>query len=376
MLPRSPSLFACAVLVAVAAPVSAQTTNPLFAAYRFAPPELGSRPAGLGGAFVGLADSVQAAVANPAGLTLIPISEVALASQTPWAGAAFGRQRFRVAGYVVDMGNQRADLAPAYPTTGGFVDSSVREAGIAAGVRLHTRVRLGASLAWSRLDLYGERVDASIEGVETVASTVRSDSGHLRGSVGLLVILYGADARALPSLRMGLSVQPGFDWSAHVTGDPLGAAAPVEIRRPSVVSGGLALRAADRWTILAQGDIVRYSEVRDTLARNVGEVAAEGFRMANVLEPRVGAEFSAPLWCGCGSVKLRGGLHYRSPGTLVYDGPDADLARAFAPGTWSTVGTAGASFFAEYYGHGIRLDIDSQDLVHGPDLSFGIVWRF
>jgi hypothetical protein len=75
-------------------------------------------------------------------------------------------------------------------------------------------------------------------------------------------------------------------------------------------------------------------------------------------------------------VKLRGGLHYRSPGTLLYEGADPVLSRAFAPGSWRTVGTLGASFSSEYYGHGIRLDLDSRDLVHGPDLSFGVVWRF
>ncbi len=117
-------------------------------------------------------------------------------------------------------------------------------------------------------------------------------------------------------------------------------------------------------------------EVVDTLERNVGPAAADGFHMKNVLEPRVAAEFSAPLWCGCGNVKLRGGLHYRSPGTLAYDGPDPVLAQAFVPGSWQTVMTLGASIFGEYAEKGIRLDLDSLDVLHGPELSFGRVLRF
>jgi hypothetical protein len=369
---RGPWLAACA-LSALAPSLSAQTTDPLFAGYRWAPDGIGSRPAGLGGAFVGLADDVKAALANPAGLTLIPISEIGLSSGRPWVGAGFGRPRLRVAGYLTQTGEARVDVPAVYPTTGGSLDSSVWETGLAAGVELHTRVRVGASLAWSRLDLEGERLAATVEGEPTVAASVHAENGHLRGSVGLLVVLVGADARALPSLRMGLSVQPGFDWSARVKAGP---EATIDVRRPTVIGAGFALRASDRWTVLAQGDVIRYGEVVDALKQNVGEDAAAGFSLENALEPKVAAEFSAPLWCGCGIVKLRGGLHYRSPGTLLYEGADPVLSRAFAPGSWRTVGTLGASFSSEYYGHGIRLDLDSRDLVHGPDLSFGVVWRF
>lgn len=368
--------FAAFAVLALAPPLAAQTTDPLFAGYRWAPGGVGSRPAGLGGAFVGLADGVKAAVANPAGLTLIPLSEIELSSGKPWVGAGFGRQRFRVAGYFTQTDEDRVDLMDPNPSHRGFLDSSVWEAGLAAGAELHTRVRVGASLAWSRLRLEGQRTATSAGGQETVLSSVDGEDGQLRASLGLLVVLIGANARALPSLRMGVSYQPGFDWSAQMKADPAAPAAPIDIHRPSVITAGFAWRAADRWTVLAQGDVIRYSEVVDALVRNVGPDAAAGFRMPNVVEPRVAAEFSAPLWCGCGSVKLRGGLHYRSPGTLGYEGTDPIAAQAFAPGNWRTVAAAGASFFAEYYGNGIRLDLDSRDLVHGPELSFGIVWRF
>jgi hypothetical protein len=372
---RGPGLAACTLLT-LASPLAAQTTDPLFAGFRWAPTSVGSRPAGMGGAFVGLADSVKAAVANPAGLTLIPISEIGLSSGKPWIGAGFGRRRVRMAGYITQTEEARVELSEIGPSNGGFLDSSVWEAGLAVGVELHPRVRIGASLAWSRLRLEGQRTVAGAEEQEAVVSSVDGDEGHFRTSAGLLVVLVGANARALPSLRLGVSYQPGFDWSAQMKREPAAPASPIGIRRPTVITAGFAWRAVDRWTFLAQGDVIRYSEVVDALERNVGASAAASFRLPNVVEPRLGAEFSAPLWCGCGSVRLRGGLHYRSPGTLRYEGVDPIAARAFAPGAWKTVATIGASLFAEYFGNGIRLDLDSRDVFDGPDLSFGIVWRF
>jgi hypothetical protein len=75
-------------------------------------------------------------------------------------------------------------------------------------------------------------------------------------------------------------------------------------------------------------------------------------------------------------VKLRGGAHYQSPGTLRYSGPDPALAAAFPSLQWTAVYSLGASFFSEYLGNAVRLDLDSKDLLDGPELSFGIVWRF
>jgi hypothetical protein len=150
---------------------------------------------------------------------------------------------------------------------------------------------------------------------------------------------------------------------------------PVDVRRPSLVSAGLAWRPSDRWTIAVQGDLVRYQEVVDTL-RRTDAAGALGFEVPNAVEPRAGVEFGAPLWCGCGTVKIRGGIHYRSPGTLQYRGADDAVARAFNQRDWETVATLGGSLFSEYFGHALRLDLDAKDVIHGPELSFGLVFRF
>jgi hypothetical protein len=204
---------------------------------------------------------------------------------------------------------------------------------------------------------------------------VTSDDVHLRASVGVLMTLLGSDRRSLPSLRLGLAYQPGFDWSARIEEGPASGSRPIGMRRPSVVLAGLAFRPADRWMFTAQGDLVFNREVVATLRRNVGN-DAPGFRMSDTLEPRLGTEFSAPLWCGCGIVRLRGGLDFRPPGTLVYEGEDEVASAAFRSGTWRTVTSLGASFVTEHFGNALRLDIDSRDVFQGPELSFGIVWRF
>jgi hypothetical protein len=353
-----------------ASPLAAQTSDPIFARWRWNPASLGSRPAGIGGAFVAVADSVKAAYANPAGLTLIPVRELGASSGTPWLGGAAGSRTLRLAAYVTQAADSRAEWdEPSLPgNRSGFLQSSVWEVGIGAGAQPLPRFRVGASLAWSRLDMEGEDVRSDVEGAR-VSTSVASDKGELRLAAGVLIDLVGGQRGSLPSLRLGVAYQPGFDWSADLSDDPAGGAVavPIAVRRPSLIAAGLGYRPTDRWSFSAQGDVILYSEVVEALRRNSGEAAAD-FSLPDTIEPRLGAEFASPLWCGCGVVKLRAGLRY--------GGSDPVLARAFSPTQWRTVFSVGGSFFAEYLGNAVRLDVDSKDLFEGPALSFGIVWRF
>jgi hypothetical protein len=360
-----------------ASPLAAQTSDPIFAGWRWNPATLGSRPAGLGGAFVAVADSVKAAYANPAGLTLIPVREIGVSSGNPWLGGAAGGRTLRLAAYVTRTADSRTQWdEPSLPgNRSGFLEASVWEAGVAVGAQPLPRVRVGASLAWSRLDMEGEDTRSDVEGAR-LSTRVASDQAELRLAAGVLVDLVGSRRGSLPSLRLGVAYQPGFDWSAQLSNDPSGGAAPasIAVRRPSLIAAGLGYRPTDRWSFSAQGDVILYSEVVEALRRNQADAA--GFSLPDALEPRLGAEFASPLWCGCGVVKLRAGLHYQSPGTLRYQGQDPALASAFGPTQWRTVLSVGGSFFAEYLGNAVRLDVDSKDLFDGPALSFGIVWRF
>jgi hypothetical protein len=352
------------LLAACAPPLAAQTNDPLFAGWRWAPPSVGSRPAGMGGAFVGMADDAKAAVVNPAGLTLIPItrrSESLRASpgpRSPW-----GRGELRLAGFVSRAENGHVELEDVAPGRVGSLDSSVGEAGLALGFSLTQRLKLGGSVATTKLSLDGQRRVPGEAGTEQIAASVTSDDTHVRAGAGLLLVLLGANARALPSLRLGVSWQPGFDWAAEMSDETEGART-IAFRRPTLVSTGLAWRASDRWSIVAQGDIVLYSEVLASLERNIGEAALD-FSLPSTVEPRIGGEFVAPLWCGCGVVRLRGGLHYRSPGTLRYLGPTRCCA---GPSPRRAGGRSRRS--APRYGGALRqrapLDVDVRDVFEGP----------
>ena len=344
------ALLTCALTSRAAA----QTPDPSFAGYSFAPASVGSRPAGMGGAFVALADDTKAAVVNPAGLMLIPLTELSLSSGERWAAASTGQRLLRLAGYLT-----RSDAET--PT----LDSSVLEGGLATGFKPFRRVSLGVGVAWSRLTLEPASV--------STGTPSSSEDTQVRFTAGLLLDLLKRTGGSLPALRLGVSYQPGFDWSLRLPASP--SANPTDVRRPSLVAAGLAFRPKDRWTLSVEGDLVRYREVIETLRRNSAALAGE-WSLPDAVEPRAGVEFSAPLWCGCGVVRLRGGLHYRSSGRLRYGGTDPQLARAFEHDPWQTTGTLGASFFTEHFGHALRIDVDSRDVFNGPELSFGLVFRF
>jgi hypothetical protein len=346
-----------------------QTTDPLFAHWRWAPQGIGSRPAGLSGAFVALADEVKTAYVNPAGLTLIPIHEVGVSTGGRWAGAAWSGRKLRAAAYAATVDDRRIELSGAAAGPGRpFLEADVWEAGIALGVAPFSRFRIGGALARTESSLRAERPRGS-----AAAASLSGSESRWRGSAGVLLDLIERGGRPLPSLRLGASYQRGFDWSSTLTVDTTASA--VQLRRPSVFAAGLAWRLTHQWTFSAQADLIRYREVVETLRRNVG-AAALGFELSDQVEPRLGAEFVWPLSCGCGVSKLRGGVHYRSAGVLTYRGADPSLAAAFPGALGRAVGSLGASFLAEYFGRALRFDVDSADLLEGPELSFGVVFRF
>src|SRR5258706_13527562 len=75
-------------LIAATLPASAgaQTGDIVFGAWSWRSRDPGSRPAGLGGAYVAVADSIRTAAGNPAGLAPIPQAELAAGTANPWAG--------------------------------------------------------------------------------------------------------------------------------------------------------------------------------------------------------------------------------------------------------------------------------------------------
>lgn len=369
------AVVAAAVVAATGPSLYAQTADPSFGAWRWAPEPPGSRPAGLGSAYVALADSVRAATINPAGLALIPDWEFGVSSAHFWAGAAHGGQRVRMAAYVAETdtpssGGPEVDEA-------GPLTASVREIGLTSAFEPVRGVRLGVTASWARLRVDGDPFP--LAGSPDSSVSLAGDSTKLRWTLGALVDLTRRRGLSVPSLRLGFAVQPGLDWAVDRSAsapDAVPETTSVELRRPTLVSAGLAWRSSARWTVAAEADLIRYSEVLDTLTANVGSETSDAFQLGDAVEPRLGLEFAAPLSCGCGSVRVRGGVRGRSPGSLRYSGEDAALAVAFPGASWRAVFTLGASLVGEYFGRAIRLDLDSTDLLEGPRLSVGATMRF
>lgn len=351
-----------------AVPAAAQTTDPVFAGWRFSPATVGSRSAGMGGAFLAVADDARAAVTNPAGLTQVPVNEVSVSTGRPWAAVASGRRRFRFAAYAT-----KAEQEPAEPREGPeriSLQPSITEFGVAGGLQMLKRVRVGFAVAHSRMNVEEEGRNQG-NGATPVHPLVGGEESQIRYTAGVLIDLLRVSGGSTSPLRFAFAVQPGIDWSV-----PQAGGGSVDIRRPSVTSFGLGWRADNHWSFSAQGDFIRFRDVVQTLRRNVGDEAAEGFDLPDEVEPRIGGEYATPLTCGCGSVKVRAGFQYESPGTLRYEGNDATLASAFSGQRRKVVFTLGGSLFAEHFGNALRFDLDARDVVDGPDLSFGVVWRF
>jgi hypothetical protein len=362
-----------ATLLTLAVPVCArsQTVDPLFAAVRWAPQPPGSRPAGIGGAFAAVADGGKALYFNPAGLAQIPQQELELSFADPWLSAAARLGPLRLGAYAT-----RSPFGDPEPTADSL-DLRFSELGFGVGIAPLHRLKLGVSAAWSGLELAGRRSAPDASGQLAPLVEISGEDRQLRLTFGALFTVYTKEVRGLPSLRVGAAYQRGFDWQGRVAEAAPGAQSrPIRVRRPSVLTAGLAFYGTHQWSLFAQGDVIRYGEVLGSVRGNVGSAVARGFDIDDAIEPRVGGEFAIPLTCGCGTLKLRGGLQYLSPGTLVYTGADPVLEQLFGPRSWRTVASLGASFFAEYFGKALRLDLDSKDVLDGPALSFGIVFRF
>src|SRR5262252_6178694 len=78
-----------AAALALPAVAGAQTTDFVFGGWSWRPTDPSSRPAGFGGAYVAVADSVRTVSVNPAGVALIPKAELALGSASRWAGFGY-----------------------------------------------------------------------------------------------------------------------------------------------------------------------------------------------------------------------------------------------------------------------------------------------
>ena len=257
--------IACAALPLTAA---GQTDEPVFADWRANPLTIGSRPAGMGGAFVAVADDARAAFINPAGLTQIPITELSISSGRPWLGIASGRRRLRFAAYYTRAEQEQLPELAGAPRPA--LQPATWEAGVAAGFQPFRLVRLGIGVAYRSLEIEQEGA-----GTETHPLVGGSDS-EVRVTLGALVDLIPARVVGSSPFKLGVSVQPGVSFRIPRPGQP-----EVEIRRPTVAAAGLSWRASYLVELQRTGGFHPLPGSPGRAAAQRGDDAGDDFAMPN-----------------------------------------------------------------------------------------------
>jgi hypothetical protein len=405
------------VMVAVIAatfptPGGAQTPDVLFGGWSWRSRDLGSRPAGLGGAYVAVADSLRTATINPAGIALIPSAELAAGTANLWAGAGFSLRRTSKgaagppgptpaapAGPVAERPTQPGagvvvPCAPARQTRpwavalfaeqavrqesqvevvrgpglseSGLLSSTAEEVGLSLARGLMPWLDFGVTASWRHVRMEGESAVLNLAGDELSRIVIGGDSNKARGVAGLLATF--GPASDPTAFRLGLAYhQDLVAWKVERTAiDRVGGVVTgpqtIDVEEPPVLAAGAALRLSDTWLFTGEVDYIWYERVTRSLARNTDAATASPFRLGNRLEPRLGIEMTRPSPTG-GYFKVRAGIRRETPGRLAYEGTDPTLIQAFGQTGDAFRAGAGASLLGEFYENGFRFDIDISQVV-------------
>lgn len=382
------------IIVAWLAPAfaQAQTSDLFFGGWSWRVREPGSRPAGLGGAYVAVADGVRTTAVNPAGLALIPRVEGAAGIVPLWAGLARRLQGavpvqpvapgeapiapcpepprarpWAVAIYAEQAETQRNELEAVHgPGTGesATMEATTEELGAGVAKGLTPWLDVGATLAWRHLRLDAQAVVADALDREQQRVILAGDGNKARAIVGALASF---GSRGAPTaLRVGIAYQWDLiEWTVErrLVERARGVAGPateIDIQEPPVLSAGIAWRLSDNWLVAGQLDYTWYDRVAKATARFAGP--GNRFVVRDHFEPRGAIEMTRSSPIG-GYYKVRAGLRREIPGRVAYEGEDPVLRQAFLGSPAAFRGSVGASLLAEFYEKALRLDVDLSQVV-------------
>jgi long-subunit fatty acid transport protein len=381
---------ACFLLVATTA--QAQTNDHFFRSWRWTREEGSARAAALGGAALALADDSVAARDNPAALTSLSRTEIAVhllrrgSATTPAGdslagGATLGsfsvgaRLGTRLAAglYAADTRHARIAMA-ARPLPDGLTDEGglevrVREAGLAAAWQIAGTFHAGGRLSLGYASVSGEyRREAAGQPTRLRVGTGGSDA-RLTGALG-------AVWQPAERLRLAFAAEKGNAWTLDRTAvSPwldvtLDSGSTYRLRQPSVLGVGASIRLSRKAVAFGQADHVRYSEIQSALIIRQGAHSRDDYRLADAWEPRAGLEVSLPFTKV--SLQLRTGIERLAEGGLAYQGRDVVEQAAF-PGSAAQVGwTAGAALVTGSF----RLDAAARGAGERPAFLAGLTARF
>jgi long-subunit fatty acid transport protein len=376
---------------AAAPPLAAQSNDHLYRAWRWTPVPGSPRAAGLGGAFVALADDCSSVQLNPAGMTALPKSELAVALShrgaarvglgdrwRPVSGLGFAGgsghlgPRFAIGGYATQIQRSSIELAdsilPDQSRYSGSLETTITEGGGAVAYAVNPHLSVGGRLTATHLKLEGVYRRSGSADLTDLESG--SAAGDTRVTTSFGILYSSVQSR----LRVGLAVYTGASYAVQrVANDArIGAIDPgseYEVRQPTSFAGGAALQISTRLLAVGQVDFVRYSEARPF--RRPGTVTDGNYELEDGVEPRVGIEFSQPL--GTWSLQLRGGLHSQASTSVAYSGPNATETLAFHGSGRRLRLAMGASVVGR---SGVRADFAITWRAEATDLVVGLSARF
>jgi hypothetical protein len=376
----------------------AQTSDVLFGGWSWRSRDTGSRPAGLGGAYVAVADSIRTVSVNPAGVALIPNAELGGATAALWAGAAYSLRTRGAAPPPPARPTQAGEPVPCAParrsrpwavalfveqailqendvevvrgpglSESGRLSSTAEEIGLTVAKGLRPWLNLGATVTWEHVQLEGRSAVLDLAGDEQSRITVSGDANKARGIAGLLAT-FGPESDPT-AFRLGVAYhQDLFAWSVErtaldrVRGVVTSGPRTIDITEPPVVAAGAAWRMSDTWLLSGEVDYIWYDRVQRALERNTDATNAGAFRLRNGLEPRLGIEMTRPSPTG-GYFKLRAGVRRETSGRLEYLRDDPALRQAFEAPAAAFRGAVGASLFGEFYENAFRFDVDISQVI-------------
>ncbi len=368
----------------------ALTDEEIYEAFEFNFSLPGARSAGMGRAFVGLADDATASISNPAGLMTLQVPEVALESkftgfdvhrraeadsfldprtrrfgssvpQLSFIGLVYpkGNLVFGVYRYETLRFDEAFSLeARQLPLDGGIVELpptdaqmalTVSNIGGSVAIRLPENFSLGFSASAALLEMDSRTTHLSTTEPATITDQTIINATGLDWS-GTAGLLYRPSERF--SAGAFYSLGPSFSVTQRATGlGPQRQEFPVRIRIPDRFGVGLSVRPTDELTVLLDLLKVQYAQQASgrfpTLVR-FPELNPDDFTIDDQWEIHLGAEYVFAI----GSVPFaaRAGLFTNPAHSLRYEGPVEQLEGQIADALFNA--TAGKSPLAYSVGLG------------------------
>jgi long-chain fatty acid transport protein len=315
----------------------------------------GARSLGLAGAFLGRADDVTAAYANPAGLHSLKRPEVSLEgrrwnsdvvfrdtgvgarpavkqessnSGASFLAVAYPLKKFTLALYRHELATFSVSAGPSELFESASVGLDIVGVGLSAGVKVTKHLSIGASLVSYQSDLDARQLD---EGGSATASGSDDSFGF---NLGLMWAFNEAW-----SLGLVLREGPSFDVAIDREGAVLDTR---QFSVPDVLGMGVSWQATHNLVASADFYFVQYS-----LTVEPERVEGGRFSVPDVNELRAGLEYT--MWEYESSPAFRVGI-WRDPAHNIRfqqrgSSPESDaLARAFPAGEDETHFSAGTGF--------------------------------